>query len=88
MIRTQIQLTDVQYRALKEEAHRQKISLSEAVRGAVELWLARRERSRRARRSIASLGRFRSGRSDVAERHDAYLAEAYRDGGSAGERDR
>jgi hypothetical protein len=83
MVRTQIQLTEVQYQALKDEAHQQNVSLSEAVRAAVDLWLARLERSRRARRSIASLGRFRSGRSDIAERHDAHLTEIYR--GSAGD---
>jgi hypothetical protein len=82
MTRTQIQFTEEQYQALKEEAHRQKVSLAEAVRGAVDLWLAQRERTRRARRSLASLGRFRSGLSDVAERHDAYLTETYRGSGS------
>jgi hypothetical protein len=78
MIRTQIQLTAEQYRALKEEAHRRQISLSEAVRGAVGLWLSQREREHRVRRSLASMGKFRSGKSDVSERHDSYLAEAYR----------
>jgi len=78
MVRTQIQLTAEQYRAMKEEAHRKQISLSEAVRAAVELWLGQRERVETVQRSLASMGRFRSGRSDVSERHDSYLAEAYR----------
>jgi len=78
MIRTQIQLTAEQYRALKEEAHRRQISLSEAVRGAVALWLGQRERVKQVERSLASMGRFRSGMSDISERHDTYLAEAYR----------
>ena len=78
MIRTQIQLTESQYASLKEEAHRQNISLSQVIRGAVEHWLAQRERSERVRRCLDSLGRFRSGKSDVAERHDAYLDEIYR----------
>ena len=78
MVRTQIQLTEEQYRALKEEAHQMGLSLSEAVRGAVELWLGRRERALRVQRSLASIGRFRSGRSDISERHDRYLADAYR----------
>ena len=78
MVRTQVQFTEEQYRALKEEAHQMKLSLSEAVRGAVELWLSRRERALRVQRSLASIGRFRSGRSDISERHDSYLADAYR----------
>jgi hypothetical protein len=78
MIRTQIQLTEKQYRALKEEAHRRKLSLSEAVRGAVDLWLGQQRRGETVRRSLASIGRFHSGVSDVSERHDHYLAEAYR----------
>ena len=77
MIRTQIQLTEEQYRALKSRMQKEKVSLSGAIREAVDLWLHQSTRQDCAERSIASLGRFRSGRSDISEHHDDHLAKAY-----------
>lgn len=77
MTRTQIQLTEEQYVALKERARRENLSLSAAVRAAVDHWLRRSDRKAVVERSIASLGRFRSGRRDIAARHDEHLAEIY-----------
>jgi len=80
MIRTQIQLTKQQANALKELAHRQHVSIAELTRQTIDYWLGTvdgvsiRERRRRA---LAVVGRFRSGQSDISERHDDYLAEAY-----------
>lgn len=82
MIRTQIQLDEVQYRALKELATRQHTSVAKLIRQAVnwllETSIAISEEERR-QRAIAAAGRFRSGLGDLAERHDEYLAEAYRE---------
>jgi len=78
MIRTQIQLEETQYRALKELAARQRTSVAELIRRAVENlletsdWVSEEERRRRA---IAAAGRFRSGVGDIAEKHDEYLAQ-------------
>jgi len=78
MIRTQIQLEETQYRALKELAARQRTSVAELIRRAVENfletsdWVSEQERRRRA---IAAAGRFRSGVGDIAEKHDEYLAQ-------------
>lgn len=80
MIRTQIQLEEGQYHALKELAARQRVSVAELIRRAVKVWLETSaevsERERR-RRAIAAAGRFRSGLGDLAEKHDEYLAQIY-----------
>ena len=81
MIRTQIQLTEEQARALKEIAHRENASIAELTRRAIDQWLQTINAvplTERRRRALAVVGRFRSGQSDVSERHDDYLAEAYR----------
>ncbi|MCC7355739.1 MAG: ribbon-helix-helix protein, CopG family, partial [Anaerolineae bacterium] len=69
MIRTQIRLREAQYRALKEIAEHQGDSLAEVIRRAVAQFLETEERRRRA---LAIAGRFRSGQSDISERHDDY----------------
>lgn len=81
MVRTQIQLTERQARELKRVAAREGISMAEVIRRAVDEKI--RERAgeapwdERVRRALAAAGKFRSGAKDVAERHDAYLADAY-----------
>ena len=81
MIRTQIQLTEEQHRQLKRWADNIGISLAEAVRRCVEDRIGEAaDQSGRADRVTAALtvvGRYRSGRSDVAERHDEHLADAF-----------
>jgi hypothetical protein len=50
------------------------------VRNGVDHILGHAERAEhgdRAQRAIAATGRFHSGRTDVARRHDAYLVAAY-----------
>lgn len=81
MVRTQIQLTKEQYRRLRQWADRLGISMAEAVRRCIEAELSRAGQSDayadRVREALAVVGRYRSGCSDVAERHDDYLAEAF-----------
>lgn len=82
MVRTQIQLTEEQARALKELALSQRTSMAELIRQSVDELLRREagaDAAERRRRAIDAAGRYRSGRSDVAGRHDDYLAEAYRE---------
>ncbi|MBM4319425.1 MAG: ribbon-helix-helix domain-containing protein [Deltaproteobacteria bacterium] len=80
MIRTQVQLSEAQLEALKAIAARWAVPIAELVRRGVdrviaaEQELSMQERRRRAR---ASFGKFRSGKHDLAERHDGYLAEAF-----------
>lgn len=79
MIRTQVQFTEEQLAALRGRAAREEVSVSEIVRRAVEAWVAGEaspaETKRRAR-EVA--GQFRSGRGDVALRHDDHLTGAFR----------
>lgn len=56
--------------------------MSTLVREAVNLLLQARSQDDREilwQRAAATVGRFRSGRSDVSARHDDYAAEAYGD---------
>ena len=80
MIRTQVQLTEAQARELKELAHREKVSVAELTRRALDYWLQSRNEMpdiESKRRALAVVGRFHSDRTDVSERHDDYLIEAY-----------
>ena len=80
MIRTQIQLTEEQARALKAQARLEDRSMAELVRECVAEYLARqstpdvRELARRAR---GLKGRFRSGTPDLAEAHDRHLDDVF-----------
>jgi len=80
MIRTQIQLTKDQAKALKVLAASKHLSVAELVRRAVDTMLKTstsvdpEERLRRAR-EIA--GKFMSGKRDISREHDAYLSEGY-----------
>ena len=81
-MRTQIYLSPSQHRALRGEARKTGISLTELIRRIVDEHLL-------GRRGVAVLGKDeflafvalgRSGRSDGSERHDAALDEALRAG--------
>ncbi len=80
MIRTQVQLTEQQLLRLRELAGERGLSISELVRNGVDHILGHAERAEhgdRAQRTVSAAGRFHSGHTDVARRHDAYLATAY-----------
>ncbi|MBU0611611.1 MAG: ribbon-helix-helix domain-containing protein [Armatimonadetes bacterium] len=85
MVRTQVQLTDEQAPRLKRLAGRQKRSLAAVIREAVDQYLRQHAadpeptREELIERSIALGGKYRSGHSDISERHDDYLAEIYAD---------
>ena len=73
MIRTQIQLTERQARALRQLATSEGLSMAELIRRAVDRVLAEPGDEMRRGRALAAVGKFRSGRGDVARRHDEYL---------------
>lgn len=80
MVRTQIQLTEHQMKALKELASIEQASMAELIRRSVDAYLrssARRSRREQKRRALAAIGRFRSGVSDLSTNHDHYLGEAF-----------
>lgn len=74
-----ISLTLEQHERLRGEAKRRKTTVASLVRRAVdEVYPNDLERRRELhRRSLEVVGKFHSGRTDISERHDDYLAEAY-----------
>lgn len=83
VIRTQIQLTEKQARALRARAKSEGISLAEMIRRCVDKGLADGKPSRAElyARAVRAFGRFsdREGATDVGENHDKYLDEAFDD---------
>lgn len=81
MVKTQVQLTEEQLAALRRFAAEQGVSVSELVRRGVALLLRSHQGRTRAElweRARAAAGKFDSGLTDVARRHDHYLSEAYK----------
>jgi hypothetical protein len=76
MIRMQVQLTERQVAALKEQSKRRGLSLAALVREAVDSSLERRSDGDRWARALGAVGVFESGSSDVSENHDRELADA------------
>ncbi len=80
MIRTQVQLKERQLHRLRVLSAERGLSISELVRNGVDNFLAQMGKgahTTRAQRAISAAGRFRSGHSDVARRHDDFLVSAY-----------
>ena len=77
MVRTQIQLTEEQAKALKEIAAQRGVSTAQMIRESVERIIEERDRKEKWRKALAIMGRYRSGLSDVSANHDKYLAEDY-----------
>lgn len=81
MVRTQIQLEETQYDAIRRLAHRRHISMSETVRRLVAVGL--REgldegaRPTGAESLLRLAGIARSGLPDLGRRHDDYLEEDF-----------
>lgn len=81
MVRTQIQLPESQVAILKHLAAINRTSMAEMIRRAVDLLSSSPESgdmNERKERAIAAAGSFHSGHTDIAARHDEYLAEAFK----------
>jgi predicted DNA-binding protein len=81
MVRTQIQLTEDQYKQLKLLALSRRRSLATLVREGVEKVLkeAGEPNLEEARRhALMIVGKYNSGDKDVSTHHDKYLAESYK----------
>jgi len=81
MIRTQIQLTEEQVKALKKIANKKHVSLAELIRQGVNALMRLSGEvtiDERKKRAIAAAGRFLSGKKDISTKHDEYLTEAFR----------
>jgi Arc/MetJ-type ribon-helix-helix transcriptional regulator len=78
MVRTQVQLTEKQAEQLKRIAVRERKSVAELVRRAVDQWLVLAEPlsiEERKQRAISIAGKYHSERPDLAINHDKYLNE-------------
>ncbi len=81
MVRTQIQLTEEQLKKLRKIAVQRNISMSELIRQGIDFYLqtcGNISLEERRQRAIKAAGQFHSGKTDLSEKHDAYLAEAYK----------
>jgi hypothetical protein len=81
MVRTQIQLSEEQAKAIKRIAAAQGTSMAEVIRRAVNgviIFSPAGDWNERHQRAIEIVGKFRSGKRDVSKNHDRYLTEAYR----------
>ena len=80
MVRTQIQLTEEQAKAIKKIANAQGVSIAEFIRRAIDKIIISSptaDMEERHKRALEIVGKFRSGRRDVSRKHDAYLAETF-----------
>ena len=81
MVRTQIQITEEQAKAVKRIALSRHVSVAELIRRAVDIMVkssAVADPEEKLKRAIEIVGKFRSGKQDIAKRHDKYLVDAYR----------
>ena len=80
MIRTQIQLTESQAKALRKLSNAEHVSVAELIRRSVDNLIkssAIMDADQMRNRAIAAVGRFHSRKTDISENHDKYLAEDF-----------
>jgi hypothetical protein len=80
MVRTQIQLTEDQAKALKKIAQSRHLSVAELIRKAVDTVIKSSSVMNvedRHKRAMEIVGKFGSGKRDVSKKHDLYLTDAY-----------
>src|SRR5262245_9260365 len=85
MLRTQIQLTELQSTALRKLAARRHLSIAELIRQSIDRFLESEgqnadDQQKIRQRAIIESTPFRSGLPDLARNHDKYLVEAYSNG--------
>ena len=73
-VRTQIYLEKRQYERLREEAFKQRISLSELLRRLIEEAFFAEPAGASPESALEFVGKGRDKRRDVAREHDRYLA--------------
>jgi plasmid stability protein len=76
MVKTQLQLDDETYDALRGAAHKQRKSMSAVAREILRSYLVAEKPT--SMKALTFLGAGASGRSDISVRHDEALAEDFR----------
>ena len=82
MIRTQVQLTQSQLKALRQLSATTGRSIADLIREGIEQYMAGKlgaNPRERIERAIRVVGRFGSGTPDGSRDHDRYLAEALKE---------
>ncbi|NUO07594.1 MAG: ribbon-helix-helix protein, CopG family [Candidatus Brocadia sp.] len=80
MVRTQIQLTEEQVKALKKIALSRHLSVAEIIRQAVDTIIRTNtmvDIEERRKKALDIVGKFSSGKRDISRKHDTYLVEAF-----------
>ncbi len=80
MIRTQIQLNEEQSKTLKHLSSERHISMAELIRQGIDHYIhscGMVSPEERRQRALNMAGQFHSGKKDLSENHDHYLAEDY-----------
>jgi hypothetical protein len=87
MVRRQIQFTEEELAGVQTLARERSASFAAVVREAVDSYLSGKERSGGGGASLPRIeslvGKYHSGRNDIARGHDDYFAEAVIDDGDA-----
>ncbi|MCX6375094.1 MAG: hypothetical protein NTU88_03470 [Armatimonadetes bacterium] len=78
MVRTQLQIDDATYEALRDTAHKQRKSMSAVAREILQEHLEGTAPRRMKRAKFTFVGAGASGRKDISVRHDEALAEDFR----------
>jgi hypothetical protein len=80
MLRTQIQIDEGQIRWLRDRAKERGVSVSQLIREGVEFYRKCEDRlpEDKKKKALAAIGRYASGVSDISEKHDDYLAKAFK----------
>jgi len=82
MKRTQIQLTDKQYKLIKELSAEKEISMAETIREAITFYTSSNAtitRDTRIRDALSIIGKYSSVKKDISIKHDEYLEEAFKE---------
>ena len=79
MLRTTIQMTQEQYKALQALSKDSNQSIARIIRQAIDQFLVSRKPDKTAlyRLSEPAIGKFSSGQRDISEKHDQYLEETF-----------
>jgi hypothetical protein len=77
MERVQVQLTDEQLRFLRERSKTSGLSIAAQVRSALDRLMEEEGRRDRFERLLSVAGAFDSGRSEISEKHDLFLDDAF-----------
>ena len=79
MKKTQIQLTEYQFKLVKEISDKRKISSAKFIREAVDFYsasLLTGDQNAKAVNALKIIGRYKSNKKDISQNHDDYLEKA------------